>query len=80
MKTFADLIRETNTASGRTAYRLARDSGVNSAIVGRFLKGERGVSLTTAEKLCRALGLELRLTDASTAPEGERRRTAKKGG
>lgn len=59
-RSFAELIRATTQARGLTAYALARDSGVNSAVVGRFLKGERDVTLTTAEKLCRALRLELR--------------------
>lgn len=61
-RTFADLIRATTEAHGLTAYALARASGVNSAVVGRFLKGQRDVTLTTAEKLSRALGLELRPT------------------
>ncbi len=56
---FADQIRAAAKRYG-TPYALARDSGVNSAVVGRFLKGERDVTLTTAEKLCRALKLELR--------------------
>ncbi len=59
MKSFADLIRATAKRDGRTAYALARDSEVNSAVVGRFLKGERDVTLTTAERLCRTLKLEL---------------------
>ena len=58
-RTFAEQIRAAAKRHG-TPYALARDSGVNSAVVGRFLKGERDVTLTTAEKLCRALGLELR--------------------
>lgn len=58
-QTFADQIRAAAKRYG-TPYALARDSGVNSAVVGRFLKGERNVTLTTAEKLCNALGLELR--------------------
>ena len=58
-QTFADQIRAAAKRYG-TPYALARDSGVNSAVVGRFLKGERDVTLTTAEKLCNALGLELR--------------------
>lgn len=57
---FADLIRTTAKRDGRTTYAIARDSGVNSAVVGRFLKGERDVTIKTAEKLCRTLGLELR--------------------
>lgn len=59
-RTFAEVIRATTKARGLTAYALARDSGVNSAVVGRFLKGQRDVTLTTAEKMCRALGLTLR--------------------
>ena len=62
MKSFADLIRTVAKRDGRTVYALARDSGVDSAVVGRFMKGERDVTLTTAEKLCRTLGLELRST------------------
>lgn len=57
-RTFADQIRAAAKRYG-TPYALARDSGVNSAVVGRFLKGERDVTLATAEKLCNALGLEL---------------------
>lgn len=60
---YSDIIRQAFKRDGRTPYALARDSGVNSAVVGRFLKGERDVTLTTAEKLCRALGLELRAAD-----------------
>ncbi len=60
MQTFANLIRVTAKRDGRTVYAIARDSGVNSAVVGRFVKGERDVTLTTAEKLCRTLRLELR--------------------
>jgi hypothetical protein len=33
---------------------------VPQAVLSRFLRGERGVNLDTAEKLCRALGLDLR--------------------
>jgi len=58
-QTFADQIRAAAKQYG-TPYAVARDSGVNSAVVGRFLKGERDVTLSTADKLCKALGLELR--------------------
>jgi DNA-binding phage protein len=45
---------------GRSLYVLAKDSGVNSAILGRFIKGERDLRLKTASKLCMILGLDLR--------------------
>lgn len=45
---------------GRSMYRLALDSGVNSAVLLRFVNGERDMNLRTADKVCRVLGLELR--------------------
>lgn len=55
----ADQLRRVIRESGRTAYRLAGDAGVDEAQVKRFLNGERDLRLETAGKLCAALGLEL---------------------
>jgi hypothetical protein len=59
-RTFADVIRRAEEDSGRTPYAIALESGVSQPVLSRFLRGERGLNLDTAEKLCRALGLELR--------------------
>ena len=56
----AETIRRAIERDRRTLYRLAKDSGVNSAILGRFVKGERDLRLETASKLCAILGLKLR--------------------
>ena len=45
--------------SGLTEYRIAKDSGVPQPVLNRFLHGERGISLSTAAKLCAYLGLHL---------------------
>ena len=37
-----------------------KDTGVDVAVLQRFMSGERGLNLRTAEKVCRAVGLELR--------------------
>jgi hypothetical protein len=58
--TFADVIRRAVRDSGKTPYAVALESGVPQAVLSRFLRGARGLNLDTAEKLCRALGLELR--------------------
>lgn len=91
-KGFADMMRQTMKADGRTKYAIARDAGLNPAVVARFLTGERDITLTTAEKICRVLGLELRPGDAaaeagqagwpdqSRRSAGGRLRTTKKGG
>ena len=57
---FAVLLRRTIKADDRSLYRIAKDSGVAVAVLQRFVSGERGLNLNTAEKICRVVGLELR--------------------
>ena len=45
--------------SGLTHYRLGKDAGVAPAQLDRFVAGERDLTLTTAAKVARALGLVL---------------------
>jgi len=43
-----------------TGYRLAKESGVPQAVVCRFINGQRDITLATASKLVKTLGLEVR--------------------
>ena len=61
-RTLADTIRDAIRRDGRTRYRLCLESGVNQAVLGRFVRGQRGLTLDTADRLCKVLGLELRPT------------------
>lgn len=56
----ADALREAIEESGKTHYRVAKDSGIAPAIVTRFVSGERDLYLETAAKVAEALDLELR--------------------
>ncbi len=58
-KSFADTIRGAIERDGRTRYQIAQESGVDQAVIGRFVRGERNLNLLTAERLCKVLGLEL---------------------
>ena len=55
-----DIIRDAIRRDPRTPYRIAHDSGVATAVLSRFIRRERDLNLRTADRLCRALGLELR--------------------
>lgn len=60
-----DVLREAATADGRSIFALARDASIPYPVMYRFLKGDAdgklwGLTLTTADKLAEALGLELR--------------------
>jgi transcriptional regulator with XRE-family HTH domain len=39
---------------------IGRETGVNHAALSRFLRGERGLSTRSLDRLCAYLGLELR--------------------
>ena len=60
-------LRKRIEKSGVTAYALAGLADVSPQQVGRFVRGERDLTLATAAKLAQALGLEL--VPTSTAQE-----------
>jgi type II secretory pathway component PulM len=64
--TLSEVIKSTIAEHGLTSYQVAKLAGVNEAQVQRFVKGERGLSLITAEKICTALGLALGPIDPDT--------------
>lgn len=45
---------------GLSNYRIAKMTGIDANILGRFLKGQRGICLSTAAKIAEAIGVELR--------------------
>ncbi|MCA9120999.1 MAG: helix-turn-helix transcriptional regulator [Planctomycetaceae bacterium] len=59
-KTLAEQIRQAIIDSGITQYRIAKDTGISQPLLTRFVNGDRGISLDTADKLIEYLGLELR--------------------
>ena len=61
-QTIADALRQAIAADERTEYRLAKDADLSQGVLSRFTAGERDLRLGTADKLCQALGLELKQT------------------
>ncbi len=45
--------------SGLSVYRVAKDSGVPQPVLHRFMAGEQGLKLETADKLAKYLKLKL---------------------
>jgi len=58
-RSLVDELRQATVNSSQTEYRVAKESGVPQPVLNRFLRGERGISLETAAKLCKYLGLHL---------------------
>ena len=52
-------LRKAIKESGLSAREIARKTGVDATLIGRFLRSERTMTLPTAERLSKFLGMEL---------------------
>ena len=59
MKSISETLRAEILRCGIVQHALAKKSDVDPAALFRFIVNERDIRLQTADKLCRALGLEL---------------------
>lgn len=55
----SERLRKAVLTSKKTRYAIAVGSGVDHAVLRRFMRGERDIKLATAEHLAEYLGLEL---------------------
>jgi plasmid maintenance system antidote protein VapI len=53
-------LRQAIETCGMSRYRLSKITGVSDGVLANFCTGKRSLTLTTAAKLAKALGLELR--------------------
>jgi transcriptional regulator with XRE-family HTH domain len=54
-----DQLKEQIRGSGRSLNQIAEGSGISVSQLSRFMRGERGLTLHAAEKVCRTLHLHL---------------------
>jgi plasmid maintenance system antidote protein VapI len=57
--TLAEQLKQAVAATGKSVSAVARESGVPQPVLHRFVTGERGLLLDTADRLAAYLGLEL---------------------
>lgn len=57
--TFVQIVQAAIDRQGLSNSALGKAAGVDRALIGRFLKGERTINVGTFEKLCGVLGLVL---------------------
>jgi transcriptional regulator with XRE-family HTH domain len=70
-------LREAIRESGQTLGQISRNCGVGPDRLSRFLRGERDLTLTGAEKICDALGLQLATRSGLTTREEQKAGYAK---
>lgn len=59
MAKLVDAIRRAVEESGKTRYRIAKESGVSAGQLSRLVNGERGMTVDTIERLADYLGLRI---------------------
>lgn len=59
MQSVSEALRKAILDCGENTMELERSTNVSNAILSRFLRRERGLALSTADKLASHLGLEL---------------------
>jgi transcriptional regulator with XRE-family HTH domain len=57
-KSWRDIIAQ-RIRENYTLNALAKETGVSAGVLSRFVRGERNVTVATAEKICQALDLVL---------------------
>jgi hypothetical protein len=67
----ADQLRASIRSCGKSEYAVAKAAQVDTGLLSRFMRDERGISLATVERLCRELNLVL--ADAKPARKPARR-------
>ena len=58
-KQFSDEIRAAVQDCGKTRYQIAKETGIDAAVLCRFVQGQVGLSMDTLDKLAANLGLRL---------------------
>jgi plasmid maintenance system antidote protein VapI len=59
-KDFEEQFRQAILTCGMSRYKLSQLTGVAEAVLSNFVNGHRSLTLTTAAKLAKALGLGLK--------------------
>lgn len=55
-------LKEAIDASGKSRYRICKDTGISEATMSRFMSGHRGLSVARIEQLSEYLDLEIKIT------------------
>jgi plasmid maintenance system antidote protein VapI len=57
--TISEAIRAALEDSESSRYAIARECGVSESVLSRFVRGERGLTLDTVDRLAKVLGLTI---------------------
>lgn len=59
--TIDESLRAAVESSGLTAYAVAKASGVSQGVLSRWLRGERDITLRTADRIAAVVGVQVNI-------------------
>lgn len=62
-KQFSDEIRAAVENCGMSRYRIAKITGIDAAVLCRFVQGQVGLSMDTLDKLAECIGLHITMIE-----------------
>ncbi len=68
--TFRQQLRQAILTCGKSRYRIFKDTGIDQAVLARFINETAGLSLETVDQLCEYL--ELNLVAGDDSPRGRK--------
>ena len=70
MAKLVDTMRQAVERSGKSRYRIAKESGVSAGQLSRLVSGERGLNVDTIERLADYLGLRITVAPKAKTTKG----------
>ncbi len=75
-KPLSEQLREAIERCGKTRYQISKETGIEQAVLSRFVNRQAGMSWGSIDKLCECIGARLVL-DAPTTKQTKSRTTKK---
>ncbi len=71
-KLLSEQLREAIKRCGKTRYQISKETGIEQAVLSRFVHRQAGMSWDSIDKLCECIGARLML-DAPTTKQTKRK-------
>ena len=55
----SDALRRAIQSNPKSVYQISKEAGISQIVISRFVSGERDIRLATADRLAKALGIEI---------------------
>lgn len=62
MATIGDQLRRAIERSGKSRYRISKETGITQSVLSRFMHGTAGLSVENIDRVCQCIGAKVAIT------------------